>query len=150
MPRSSSIRIVLGLSLFALCGCARKVPMGQVEGTVRVDGAPLADAMVTFIPDDRNLPQSTGLTNAEGHFQLRCANGSAGAAVGQHRVIVIDAAQAPSGKGKDDDDLPEGKDVPNSRLPLKYARPDKTPLRQSVETGPQEVAIDIGQPAKAT
>jgi hypothetical protein len=36
MPRSLSIRIVLGLSLFALCGCARKVPMGQVEGTVRV------------------------------------------------------------------------------------------------------------------
>jgi hypothetical protein len=65
-------------------------------------------------------------------------------------VIVIDAVRAPSGKGKDDDDLPEGKDVPNSRLPLKYARPDKTPLRQSVETGTQEVAIDIGQAPKAS
>ncbi len=105
--------------------------------------------MVTFIPEDRKLPQSTGLTDSQGHFQLRCANGSPGAAVGEHRVTVIDAAQAPPGRGKDDDDLPEGKDVPNSRVPPKYARPDKTPLRQSVAPGSQEVAIDIGQPAKA-
>jgi hypothetical protein len=126
------------------------VPLGKVDGSVRLDGRPLADAMVTFIPEDRKLPQSTGLTDANGHFQLRCNNGAMGAAVGPHRVVVVDAAQAPSGKGKDDDDLPEGKDIPSSRIPLKYARPDKTPLRQSVEQGSQEVTIEIETGRKAS
>jgi hypothetical protein len=131
------------MAALGLCGCSRGVPMGQVDGTVRLDGTPIADAMVTFIPEDRNLPQSIGFTNSEGHFQLRCNNGAVGAAVGRHRVMVIDAGRAPSGKAKDDDELPEGKDVPTSRVPLKFSRPDKTPLRQSVETGSQEVAIEI-------
>ncbi len=131
------------LGALALCGCSRRVPLGQVDGVVRLDGAPMPDAMVTFIPEDRKLPQSTGLTDSEGHFHLRCSNGSMGAAIGDHRVIVIDAAMAPSGKGKDDDDLPEGKDAPASRVPPRYGRADKTPLRQAVEKGSQEVAIEI-------
>jgi len=143
-------RVAVCLSALALCGCSRGVPLGQVDGVVLTDGAPVADAMVTFIPEDRKLPQSTGFTNADGRFQLRCNNGAIGAAVGDHRVIVIDAARAPSGKGKDDDELPEGKDVPTSRVPLKFSRPDKTPLRQSVEKGAQEVAIEIGTGGKAS
>jgi hypothetical protein len=146
----SAVGIVVCLGALALCGCSRGLPMGQVDGTVRLDGAPIADAMVTFIPADRKLPQSTGFTDSDGHFQLRCSNGTIGAAVGEHRVIVIDGARAPSGKGRDDDELPEGKHVPVSRVPLKYARPDKTPLRQSVEKGPQEVAIEIETNRKPT
>jgi hypothetical protein len=136
-------RIATCLTALALCGCSRGVPLGQVQGTVRSDGAPLADAMVMFVPEDKQLPQSIGVSDAEGHFQLRCNNGSVGAAVGDHRVVVIDAAAAPAGKGKDDDELPEGKDAPPSRVPLKYSRPDKTPLRQSVAAGSQDIAIDI-------
>jgi hypothetical protein len=149
VPRMPTVRITLGfLVALAVCGCSRGVPMGQVDGVVRLNGAPMPDAMVTFIPEDRKLPQSTGFTDSEGHFHLRCSNGASGAAVGQHRVLVLDAAQAPSGKGKDDDELPEGKDAPGSRVPPRYARPDKTPLRQSVEQGSQEVAIDIGTPRR--
>ncbi|HXY35140.1 MAG TPA: hypothetical protein VEI07_12995 [Planctomycetaceae bacterium] len=150
MPRTTTSGIIVCLGALALCGCSRGVPLGQVDGIVRVDGAPMADAMVTFIPEDRKLPQSTGFTDSDGHFHLRCNNGAMGAAVGEHRVIVIDAARAPSGKGKDDDDLPEGKDAPPSRVPLRYARPDKTPLRQAVEKGPQEVAIEIDSGRKAS
>jgi hypothetical protein len=150
MPRRSTLWIVFCLGAVALCGCSRGVPLGQVDGTVRLDGAPLADAMVTFVPEDRKLPQSMGFTNADGRFQLRCNNGGIGAAVGAHRVIVIDAARAPSGKGKDDDELPEGKDAPASRVPPKYTRPDKTPLRQAVEAGSQDVAIEIDSGRKAS
>ncbi len=143
-------RLVVCLVAVALSGCSRGIPMGQVDGIVRLDGAPLADAMVTFIPEDRKLPQSTGFTDSEGRFQLRCNNGQLGATVGNHRVIAIDAARAPAGKGKDDDELPEGKDVPVSRVPAKFSRPDKTPLRQAVEIGPQEVTIEIETNRKAS
>jgi hypothetical protein len=134
---------VLCLCALAVCGCSRGVPLGQVEGTLQMNGAPLPDAMVTFIPEDRQLPQSTGISNAEGHFELRCNNGAMGAAVGDHRVTVIDAAGAPAGKSKDDDELPEGADAPPSRVPQKYTRPDKTPLRQSVSSGSQNIAIEL-------
>jgi hypothetical protein len=149
-PQTSIVLLVACLGALALSGCSGGVPLGQVEGTLRVDGNPLADAMVTFIPEDRQLPQSTGITDSEGHFRLRCNNGAMGAAVGEHRVIVLDAAGAPSGKSKDDDELPEGKDAPASRVPPKFARPDKTPLRQSVAKGPQDVAIEIGTNRKAS
>jgi hypothetical protein len=124
--------------------------MGQVDGTVRVDGAPVPDVMIVFVPEDRSLPQSTGLSDSEGHFQLRCSNGQPGAAVGQHRVVVVDAARAPSGKGRDDDELPEGDNAPTSRIPMRYARPDKTPLRQSVEKGSQSVPIEIAVTGKSS
>jgi len=134
--------------MLALCGCARKVPMGQVDGTVWVDGAPVPDVMIMFVPEDRSLPQSTGLSDSEGHFQLRCSNGQPGAAVGRHRVVLLDAARAPAGRAKDDDYLPEGADAPASRIPMRYSRPDKTPLRQSVEKGSQSVPIEIAVTGK--
>jgi hypothetical protein len=143
MQHRAASRLAILVAVLVLSGCSHGAPLGQVDGTLHLDGAPIADVMVTFIPEDRKLPQSTALTDAEGRFHLRCNNGAMGAAVGQHRVVLLDAAQAPSGKAKDDDELPEGKDAPASRIPFKYARPDKTPLRQSIETGSQDVVIEV-------
>jgi hypothetical protein len=142
-------QLIVCLVALTLGGCSRGVPLGQVEGTVRLDGAPISDVMVTFIPEDRKLPQSTAFTDSDGRFHLRCNNGSMGAAIGRHRVVVIDAAQAPSGKTKDDDELPEGKDAPASRIPVNYGRADKTPLRQAVEGGTQDVVIEVDSGRKA-
>jgi hypothetical protein len=150
MGRGPIPRLVVCLVALTLGGCSRGVPLGQVDGTVRLDGAPIADVMVTFIPEDGKLPQSTAFTDSDGRFRLRCNNGSMGAAIGRHRVVVIDAAQAPSGKTKDDDELPEGKDAPSSRIPFKYGRADKTPLRQSVEGGTQDLVIEIESGRKAS
>jgi hypothetical protein len=136
-------RWIVVLLAAALGGCSRSVPLGSVEGTVRLDGRPIADVMVTFIPEDGHQPHSTGVTDASGHFRLRCNNGALGAVVGEDRVTVIDAAGAPAARSKIDDELPEGAAAPPSRVSEISTRPDRTPLRQSVVAGPQNVTIDI-------
>jgi len=108
-----------------------------------LDGQPFNQVMVVFIPEDPQQPQSIGITDAEGKFQLRCGKAGLGAVVGPHRVTLIDAAVAPGGRTRGDDELPEGAAAPVSRVPEKYARPDKTPLRQSVAPGSQNVTFDI-------
>jgi hypothetical protein len=130
------------LSVSFLSGCGRSVKLGEVEGTVRLDGQPIGQVLVVFIPEDPQGPQSTGITDAEGRFKLRCNNARSGAVVGPHRVTLLDAAVAPGGRSRDDEPE-EGAARPTSRVPDVYSRVDKTPLRQLVAAGTQSVTIDI-------
>jgi hypothetical protein len=139
--------VVAVLAPFVLCGCGRSVQLGQVDGTVRLDGQPIGQVMVVFIPLDPHLPQSFGISDDQGRFQLRCNNRSMGAAVGEHRVMLVDAVKSPSGTSKDDD-VPEGADTPSSRIPTIYNRANRTPLRQSVAVGSQTITIDIASEKK--
>jgi hypothetical protein len=130
------------LAVSVLSGCGRSVKLGEVEGTVRLDGQPIGQVLVVFIPEDSQGPQSTGITDGEGRFKLRCNNARSGAVVGPHRVTLLDAAVAPGGRSRDDEPE-EGAARPTSRVPDVYSRADKTPLRQLVAAGTQSVAIDI-------
>ena len=44
---------------------------------MRIDGQPIGQVMVVFVPEDKNLPQSMGVTDDLGRFKLRCNNGRA-------------------------------------------------------------------------
>jgi hypothetical protein len=132
----------VGLVPCLLCGCGHSVPLGEVDGIVRLDGQPIGKVMVVFIPEDPHLPQSFGISDEQGRFQLRCNNRGMGAAVGEHRVTLVDAAVAPAPKSTSDDELPQDGDVPPSRVPPVYTRADKTPLRQTVAPGSQSVTIE--------
>src|SRR5262249_49985379 len=75
------------VSLSAGCGSDGGTPVRLAEagGVVTFKGAPLADATVTFIPD--NGPIATGVTDLSGKFTLMTGS-RAGAAVGPCRVSV--------------------------------------------------------------
>jgi hypothetical protein len=132
-----------------VCGCSRSVPLGQVDGTVRLDGQPIGQVMVLFVPEKKNLPQSFGVTDDQGHFQLKCNNGRAGAAVGEHRVTLVDAATAAAAKGRYEDP-PDPSEIHASRIPAVYNRATQTPLRETVAAGSQTIAIDIPSDKKPT
>ena len=140
-PRRHCLTLAACVSLVA-CGCSRSSPLGQVEGTVRIDGQPIGQVMVVFVPEDKNLPQSMGVTDDLGRFKLRCNNGRAGAAVGQNRVTLVDAATAAVPKGREEDP-PDPSQIPPSRIPTVYNRATQTPLRQTVAAGSQTITIDI-------
>jgi hypothetical protein len=142
LPHIAPLLLIVVLAASVLSGCGRSVTLAEVDGTVRVDGQPLGQVFVVFIPEDPQQPQSTAVTDAEGRFKLRCNNQRAGAVVGPHRVTLVDAAVAPGGR-KRDDEPEEGATRPVSRVPDIYSRPDRTPLRQTVVAGPQSVTIDI-------
>ncbi|RMG33417.1 MAG: hypothetical protein D6725_15815 [Planctomycetota bacterium] len=81
-------------------------PMGTVSGVVTLDGKPLANATVTFVPVEpaipKNKPQSIGqrrkpkltvpaawgVTDDQGRYQLRCFRNQLGAVLGKYKVQI--------------------------------------------------------------
>ena len=76
------------MSLGAVSGCNRGPQFGEVSGTVTLNGKPLSDLEVVFLPDpkDTSGPTSTAYTNEKGHYQLVTNKGQRGAVVGTQRL----------------------------------------------------------------
>src|ERR1700709_1042253 len=71
-------------------GCNKeKLPgLGQVVGTISLDGKPVADASVAFVPAETGATTSMGQTDATGKYELYYSRGNKGAKVGEHTVTV--------------------------------------------------------------
>jgi hypothetical protein len=140
LPAAPWITILVGV---IAGGCGNRVPLGQVEGTVRLDGQALEEVAVTFLPDaaeGTSGPHSTGKTDAAGHFHLRCEDGHEGAAVGWHRVTVEDLAPYRLPR---DQTPPATTEALKPRVPAAYADPGKTPLRGEVKPGEQTIDLEL-------
>jgi hypothetical protein len=94
MP-AKTIRIITPLAFVLLAvagGCGKTWSLNDsVEGTVTLDGTPVPNVAVQFVPDDPKTqgPSSNGTTDDKGHFQLTCENGKPGAVVAKHNVVVL-------------------------------------------------------------
>jgi hypothetical protein len=85
--------ILFSALLAGIGGCSSKGPqLAEVRGKVTMDGQPLANVIVTFVPDGGGI-SSSGVTDEGGTYQLACPLGR-GAVVGKHRVFV--QSQPPS------------------------------------------------------
>ena len=135
------LRVLLPLLLLLCSACGRRswAMNEQVEGTVKLDGTPLANVMVQFVPDldpKVQAPQSSAVTDEKGHFVLTCDNKKPGAVIGKHNVLVL------AGRGDNsapDPDAPPEQAVPKSKrpaVPQAYTVTSRTPLKISV-TGDQ-------------
>lgn len=73
-------------------GCGRSGPDVQfVEGTVRLDGGPVAGAVVNFHPLQQGSLPATGSTDASGRYRLTSTRGGkrgGGALVGDYLVTI--------------------------------------------------------------
>ncbi|MDB5312038.1 MAG: hypothetical protein JWO38_6240 [Gemmataceae bacterium] len=126
-------RLGLG-AVLVLAGCSRTPSYTQnesVEGTVTLDGVPVANAVVQFVPDvnqSTQTPPSSGYTDEKGHFSLACDNKKPGALIGKHNVVVL-----PGRGGAADEDeakaAARGKAAP---VPTAYTVVSKTPLKVEV------------------
>jgi hypothetical protein len=127
--------------LTAAPGCTGKPSVAMtdnVEGTLTLDGTPLAGAHVEFIPDvgaSVKAPSSGGTTDEKGFFRLtRNDNGKPGAAVCAHRVVVYPGR--PDAKERDPGPSP---------VPAVYLNADKTPLRVEVKAGQSEYPVKLSR-----
>ena len=68
-------------------GCGGRGDIGRVSGTVTLDGAPLAEALVTFQPTAGG-PPSRAWTDASGRYELRYSRTRDGAKEGDHEVTI--------------------------------------------------------------
>jgi hypothetical protein len=102
--RACLLGVLLSL-LLAGCGGVgpRTVP---VSGTVTLNGQPLANATVVFVPvpdaaSKDPLPSSVGITDNEGHYSLVLNTDSKkkGAVVGKHKVMITLGGGGSTGTG---------------------------------------------------
>ncbi|TWU25183.1 hypothetical protein Pla52o_14810 [Novipirellula galeiformis] len=93
-PKTLSILCAVVAAFVVGCGGRSDQPdLGLVTGLVTVDGAPAESLLVTFIPE--NGRPSTGVTNAQGQYELEYIGDSKGAKLGHHlvRITTLDIGE---------------------------------------------------------
>jgi hypothetical protein len=141
--------------LAASCGCHSKPPaLGEVEGTLTWQNVPLANVQVEFIPDAEHGttgPRSTGITDANGHFVLRCDDQRPGAVIGQHVVVLQEVGGQEQARERD----PRGRRSQNPAadgaapaeqaepIPSMYKTAGTTPLKEEVKPGSQTINLEL-------
>lgn len=133
MPRNATLRgcpsriaaaarpcgcwLLIALAAATGCGRPKQPPLGAVEGTVTLDGRPLAAAAVLFTPDGPGRT-AIGVTDADGRYALTYLRDIQGADLGHHRVRITTATEDNGGQ---------------ERLPKRYHA--KSELTATVEPG---------------
>jgi hypothetical protein len=133
MKNKISIKKITILLFVALCciGCdnsaTRLKGLVPVEGVVYYDGQPLADATVSFAPDNPEIRSAAGRTNADGKFALTTLNYKDGVAPGEYKVIIS-----------------KYNELMESTIPEKYARPTESGFTASVPAkGVKDLRFDL-------
>jgi hypothetical protein len=134
-------------------GCGRNSPPATVEGTLQLDGKPLDNCVVTFLPEAgqaNEVGHSAGVTDKQGFYRLNSGNQEQGAAIGWFRVTVQDLSVSTGVRRQDhgtlDAEGPEDMPPPpvrRSRVPERYASASRTPLRVEVRAGQQVIPLEI-------
>jgi len=74
------------VALIATSGCDSGPPTGDVSGTVTMDGQPVTNAIVTFVPQHGGQ-NAIGKTDGSGKYELY-RRGDRGALLGPHSVVI--------------------------------------------------------------
>jgi hypothetical protein len=134
----------IGLSLVALLAGCGGPPLAEVEGTVTLNGKPIDNVRVEFLPDPEQQttgPRSMGVSDAQGRFKLTCETQKGGAMVGTHRVVITDLKQW---EGLSASRADAEKPLKPSRVPGRYTNVLKTPFKSiEVKAGGSLVKLDL-------
>lgn len=92
-------QIACAITFLTILGCSRshQPPLGLVSGTVTLDGVPLPNAIVRFTPTGPGRT-SEGITDADGHYELRYLRAIRGANIDQHTVRITTASEENGGR----------------------------------------------------
>jgi hypothetical protein len=90
---------VIALICLALAGCSQgdRPSLGTVQGVVTLDGVPLPNAAIRFLPISP-VRASMSMTDSSGRYELIYIRDIMGAAVGEHRVEITTEEVAVPGK----------------------------------------------------
>jgi hypothetical protein len=121
----------LGLML-TVSGCGGGIKCFPVSGRVTLDGKPLADAVVSFMPEDEGGVAPSGVTDKSGIYTLRQTAEADGAPAGHYTVRITTYRE---GKPWADPPVPGAAE----RVPGEYNL--RTTLREEVKA--EENSIDF-------
>ncbi len=136
----------LFLSLPGCFGTSDQPDLGQVKGTITLDGQPLKGIEVVFYPDGGRPARSR--TNAEGKYELKYIRDTLGTKVGHNRVEI-----APNEEGEEsyeeeieveDVDAAPAKPLLKAKKPVIPARYNtKSELEADVKPGENTFDFDL-------
>lgn len=86
LARACTLYVVLATAI-VLSGCGGNPNLFHASGTITLDGKPLENAFVTFIPTGGGTT-SYGKTDDSGHYEMQFSDVEAGAWKGQNRVEI--------------------------------------------------------------
>ncbi|QEG42761.1 hypothetical protein UC8_48030 [Roseimaritima ulvae] len=116
------------------CGGGDRPPIGEVEGTVTLDGQPVADAQIFFEPTGGGR-SSSAITDADGTYELSYMGDVKGAVVGEHLVRISTA----KGATRDDNGRVTDPGQPE-QFPSSYN--SESTQKVTVEGGDNEINFD--------
>jgi hypothetical protein len=156
MSRATTL-VGLATGCLLVGGCNSPREFAEVEGTVTVDGKPLTNVEVVFLPDPfAGNPgnNSSAYTDAQGRYRLRSAkDGRDGTVLGPHRVVFVDLTNIPNLTGAPPAQLgfdppAPGRPKPPRFLPA-YASSTDTPFKDvDVKPGKQTMDFDLKGPRR--
>ena len=132
----SLVRRLFGVVAVAACwlnlaGCGGgptdQPELGQVTGTVTLDGQPLSGIDVVFTP--QNGRPARGKTNAEGKYDLIYIRDTRGTKTGHNRVEI-----APIEEGDDDSAEPGDDSAPSPKPTAARSRKPKVPAQYNTKS----------------
>lgn len=128
---------ILAIVCVFICGCGKskgppKVAQIPVTGMVTLDGKPLANADVVFLPPE-GMGAFSGRTKADGTYQLEGVAGSKTVCKGSCKVCISRMLKS-DGTAPGADELPANAGASES-LPEKYSSPAETTLTAEVPEG---------------
>lgn len=144
MTMAHRLRGFVLLLILAVPACQAKPQFAEVSGVVLLDGKPMADARVEFLPDPHegtHGPRCSGITDRDGRFILIGDDECPGAVIGVHRVLVQDARTFPPPRNRHSGGRPPV--MPPSRISPRYQNASVTPLRQEVKPEAQTVTVEV-------
>jgi len=126
-------------------GCGPSGVGATAEGVLTIDGQPApAGIRIDFQPQGPNGSPSTGITDANGRYQLFFTPARKGVMPGECRVML----QIPPGSGPDGP-VPMSESMKTLRLPAKFAG-QESPLTRTVKPGRNTIDIEIDTMAPPT
>ena len=149
MLRRTPGAAVLAVAL-ALAGCTKAPPaIVPVEGVVTINGQPLPNATVTFVPMIQGYGAeyiATGTTDDKGRYKVECRVGP-GACACENRVTVADASPPEKARGQSGEAQAEltqyTATLKNRPIPPDYITAAKTPLVLTVAAGQTEYKLEL-------
>ena len=139
------------LLILISAGCSGDSRVAGVSGTVSLDGEPVGNAAVAFVPVDGGRP-AFGITDTSGKYELTTFAAGDGALIGSH-VVTITPAEDPEPAADDASDSedeslnsvvaefkPKKRPKRRSRIPDLYADQDTSGLSFEVRRGEANVA----------
>ncbi len=140
------VLFLLCISFLATTGCGnKKMATNMVTGIVTLDGAPLADATVTFSPVAEGM-LAVGRTDNAGQFTLQTQLGGVGKGTteGEYAITVSKISAEPTGKTYTNEsgetvDAVEDK----QHVPAIYTKAKTSPLKHTIVKGKNTVTLDL-------